>query len=195
MSLRMVSEVGRERFVRAFGSRIAARDQRQLSPHKVSIGECIRASLLQSSFDGLEPKCRRLLTLVSKANGAFVPSKSCGSELPNAANTAAPVAKNAMDGANSASGHEPVESRIAPQVVTPTMPGTAPHVLVMPSSSDAWRGDRSAWLLYRPARENADRPWDADMSAATKAQAPSPHTCTRRAPTANSCATEAGRHE
>jgi len=60
-----------------------------------------------------------------------------------------------------------LRTRMAPQKVTPTMPGSAPQVLVMPSSSDACRGDRSAWLLYSPASENADRPWDAEISAAT----------------------------
>ena len=125
--------------------------------------------LRQSSFLGPAPGRSRPLTPASKPNGEFVPSKSCGSEPPKAVKTAAPVTKNPMDGANSARGQEPVASRIAPQKVTPTMPGSAPHVFVMPSSSDACRGDRSAWLLYRPASENADRPWDADISAAAQA--------------------------
>ena len=145
---------------------------RKLRPRAIPSDRVLDVILLQSSFGELESDPTRLLTLVSKANGVLLPSKSCASELPNAANTAAPVAKKAMDGAKSARGHEPVASSIAPQVVTPTMPGTAPHVLVMPSSSDAWRGDRSAWLLYRPARENADRPWDAEMSAATHDHTP-----------------------
>ena len=46
----------------------------------------------------------------------------------------APVTKKKMDGANSASGQEPVWSRMAPVVTTPMMPGIAPAVLVMPAA-------------------------------------------------------------
>jgi len=48
-----------------------------------------------------------------------------------------PVRKKPMLGANSASGHEPVASRIAPVTTTPMMPGTAPDVLVRPSRKGA----------------------------------------------------------
>ena len=89
---------------------------------------------------------RSPLSVLSNANGALFPSKSCSSELPNMVKTAAPLIKNPIEGTKSASGQDPVWSRIEPQVMTPMIPGIAPHVLVMPSRREASRGDRSAWL-------------------------------------------------
>ena len=51
-------------------------------------------------------------------------------------------------------------------MATPMMPGTAPPVLVRPSRMGACRGDRSAWLQYRPAKDQLPRPRASVMSAA-----------------------------
>ena len=51
----------------------------------------------------------------------------------------------------------------------PTMPGKAPTVLVMPRRKGACRGDRSAWLQYRPHMEKDAIPNAAVTKAAGQA--------------------------
>ena len=48
----------------------------------------------------------------------------------------------------------------------PTMPGNAPTVLVMPRRKGACRGDKSAWLQYRPHMEKEAIPSAAVTRAA-----------------------------
>ena len=79
----------------------------------------------------------------STANGASF-SNDCWSLLAKVANTTDPVTKNTIEGTNKASGQDPVLSRMAPVMVTPMIPGIAPEVFVNPSSTGAYRGDRSA---------------------------------------------------
>lgn len=66
--------------------------------------------------------------------------------LPNVQNTIDPATNNSTHGANNASPHESVRSNSTPVSATPKIPGIAPAVLVHPSSSGAYLGDRSAWL-------------------------------------------------
>lgn len=113
---------------------------------KIASFYCIAKSP-QSSFC-FSPVSMLLISLkvLSKANGWLLFSKSWSSELPKAVNTAAPLQNKTIEGTNSASGQDPVWSRIQPHVMTPIIPGIAPHVLVIPNRMEASFGDRSAWL-------------------------------------------------